>query len=200
MRPVILLVGIIIIVAGVVLLEVPFLQSSAKTVTATTPAHFHVTERVQVLASQPVSVSWSSNTSVTLVLRTCSSINLSANTWGQCTGGSNLTETGTSGSVATNVPVGGYLWAVVLPTGGAGTNRSASVSVATGLPTEALGLWGLGGLIVIVGLLLRGRKKPVSAVEPSPAAAPATPDAEQTAVAGPTPAEAEEGPGEEPFG
>ncbi|MGI0129885.1 MAG: hypothetical protein ACREEC_07025, partial [Thermoplasmata archaeon] len=147
MRPVILIVGIIIIIAGVVLLTVPLTQSGTKTIDATTPAHFHVTERVPVESSQPVTATWSSSSSVTLVIRTCSSINLSAPQWAQCTGGSNLTETGSSGSASTSVPVGGYLWVVLLVPAGAG-NLSATVSVTTTLSTEALGLFGLGALVI----------------------------------------------------
>jgi hypothetical protein len=206
MRPVILLVGIVVIIAGVVLLEVPLSQSASKTVTTTAPAHFHYTERVPVLSSAPVAIGWSSNTSVTLVLRTCSSINLTASPiWSQCTGGANLTETGTSGSVSTTVPVGGYVWAVLLAPSGGGANLAASVHVTTPYTTEAVGLWALGAIIVIAGILLRHRKKPVAPAEPPPTAAGAEipvpePTTTEAPVTGPpAPSIPEESPGEEPL-
>jgi hypothetical protein len=195
MRPLILIVGIIIIIGGVVLLEEPLSQSGSKTITPTTPAHFHITERVPIQSSQPVTLSWSSNTSVNLVLLTCSSINTSAPEWMQCAGGSNLTETGSSGSATTNVPVGGYLWVVVLGP----STESASVHVTTTLSTEAIGLFGLGALVVIVGLLLRRGKKPVAAAEvpETPPAAPTGVEVQPSPAAPPpTPAES---PGEAPL-
>jgi hypothetical protein len=195
MRPLILIVGIIIIIGGVVLLEEPLSQSGSKTITPTTPAHFHITERVPIQSSQPVTLSWSSNTSVNLIVLTCSSINTSAPEWMQCTGGSNLTETGSSGSATTNVPVGGYLWVVVLGS----STESASVHVTTTLSTEAIGLFGLGAIVVIVGLLLRRGKKPVAAAEAPETSPPAPARAEvQPSPAAPPPTPAES-PGEAPL-
>ena len=145
--------------------------------TATTPAHFHFTERVQVQSSERVSVSWTSNVSVTLVMSTCSSLDASApSLWGQCTGGANFTETGSSGSVATTAPVGGYLWVVLLEPTNPGANLSAAVSVTTPFTTEALGTLGLGGVVVVVAVLLRRGKKVRPPPETPPDEPPAAPE------------------------
>jgi len=159
-RPLVLIVGILIVISGVVLVAVPLFPDTTKTVTPEVPADFHISGRVPVLPGEPVSASWSSTVAVTVVLRTCRSIDAAASSiWGQCTGGSNLTRTGSSGFVWTTVPVGSYLWVALLnPTGTTG-NVSASVALTTASPSDALGLWLFGGLIVVLGVLLVRRKK-----------------------------------------
>lgn len=173
MRPVVLIVGILVIIAGVVLAEVPFDQSGSKTVTAASPGHFHISQHVPVVPSEPVSLSWSSSTPVTVAILSCSSINLNASSiWAECTGGSNQTQTGTSGTVSTTVPSsGGYLWVGLITTAGSGASPTVSASIKTPIPSGALALWVVGALIVVVGVLLRGRKRRApSAGVPAPAA------------------------------
>ena len=159
-RHLVLIVGILVVISGVVLASVPLFPDTTKTVTAAMPVNFHISSRVPVLPSEPVSVSWSSADAVTVVLRTCSSIDANASAiWGQCTGGSNVTRTGASGFVWTTVPLGAYLWVAVFLPGGATSNVSASVALTTTSPSGALGLWAFGGLVVILGALLVRRKK-----------------------------------------
>jgi hypothetical protein len=201
MRLIIVIVGIIVVIAGVVLWVVPLTQSGSKTINESTPAHFHVTEHVQLQSTQAVSASWSASASVSVVILTCSSINLNASSiWQQCTGGSNHTETGSSGSVSIGVPVGGYLWIGIVAGGSAGTNPSASVYVTTTLSDEAIGLWGLGALVAIIGLLLR-RGKPRTAPAPvvGEASPATTPEPEPVADVPSTPPNAPEIPTEEPL-
>ncbi len=196
MRPLIVLIGIVIVIGGVVLAVVPVDPVTSKDITASSPSHYHISERVPVLPSEPVSLSWSSNVSTTVILLTCSSIYLNASSvWAQCTGGSNQSETGTSGSWSLSVPTGGqYLWFGVIAGSGALSNPAVTVSIKTAVPTGALGLWIIGALIVLVGLFLRGRKKPASipsgtsgvAPEPSPSAAPSAPSRPSPGP-GPTP-------------
>ena len=197
MRPLIVVIGIVLIIVGVVLLEVPFVAHGTKTVTETTPATFHVGEEVPIL-QEPISASWTSATSVTIVARTCSSLDSSASSiWGQCTGGSNQTVTGKSGSFSPSVPIGGYLWVVLVPTGIGPANASASVGISTSLPSGALGLWGLGGIIVIAGVLLHRRKRAVPPEEGPPAAALQTPETEPNVMEAVAPTGSLEGPDEE---
>ena len=167
MRPVILIIGILVIIAGVVIAEVPFDQSGSKTITPTSPIAFHISQHVAVVPNEPVVLSWSSSAPVTVAIQTCSSINSNApSIWSQCTGGSNQTQTGTSGSWSTSLPAGGgYLWIGIITTAGSGTSPTVSTSVKTSVPTGALGLWVIGALIVVAGVLLRRRKVPVPSPE-----------------------------------
>ncbi|MGC2358961.1 MAG: hypothetical protein WA691_01465 [Thermoplasmata archaeon] len=177
LRPLILIVGILIVAAGVILAVVPLVPDTSKSVSANSPATFHLGFRVPVLPSEPVAASWTSSASVTIVLRTCASINSSATTiWGQCTGGSNVTMTGTSGSTTTSIPPGGYLWVALVGPAAPGANHTASLALSTSSPSGALGLWAFGGLLVALGALFLYRKrKRIRAAEASRLAALSTP-------------------------
>ena len=160
MRPVVLIVGVLIVASGIVPLTVPLYSHFTKTVSVTTPQNWFIRERFSMLADDSATAKWSSNSSVTLIVRTCSSIDASASSiWGQCTGGSNVTVVGSSGTVTRSVPVRGYLWIVVQAPVGSTVNQSATVSVTSTYQEAAIGLFGLGGVIVVVGVLLRGRKR-----------------------------------------
>lgn len=187
MRVVVLIVGILVVAVGFVPLEVVFDTHSTKTTSVTTPVDFKIYERYYVLANEPATASWTSSTHVTLVARTCSSIDLTqANIWAQCTGGSNVSASGTSGTISTLAPVKGYLWVGILSPAGSTANNTASVTLTTDYQTIAIGLWGIGGILVLAGALLpRGRKRAPAVTTdqwgPSPGAeGPSAPEAPQS--------------------
>jgi hypothetical protein len=192
-RPVLVVVGVIILIIGLVLFEVPLLSHPAKTVTLSppTPIIYNASETIGITATEPVSVSWTSTTPITMEIVTCKS-ELSSPSTPTGAGCSSVTQTGTSGSSTRAVPVHGSLWVGLNSSNP--SSASATVTLKSASPTAGLGLVGLGVLILLIGLALRRPRSPVPASAPQPATS------EPVAV-GPAPSttpSVEGNPGDEP--
>jgi hypothetical protein len=184
MRPWLLILGIVIVIPGLVLLLVPLVPHPAKDITAATFLSYHATERIPLLSTLPVAVSWTSGHSVSVRVYDCSTFVVgAANVSALCPGASYQTETGTSGSATVSVPVNGGV-AVALAPGS--PNGTVSVTLKATSPTVGLGLIGLGALVAVLGLVFK--RRPVTPKVPTPASGAA-----EGATASTPPSESEEG-------
>jgi len=189
-----LVVGLGLAVVGLVLVVVPVVPQGSETVTYATvngQAHFtyyRVAESGLSLSGvNVVAVSWTSASSVDVevVAAACSA---------SCNGNfsqlSDVTDQrGTSGQFTLDQPNGGSIVMGILSTAN-GTNASVSFRLVTTLSTVGSACIVLGGMLAIVGLILRGRWSPRGAVaEPSVEISRSAP----TDESGGPPADAREG-------
>ncbi|MCI4336110.1 MAG: hypothetical protein L3K17_02805 [Thermoplasmata archaeon] len=171
MRAGIVVVGVVLLVIGAALLFVPLSPQPAQTLTQsseTTPAGFTIAG-FSITGNIPITVTWSSNTTVLIVAvacsGTCANENLSTL--------SGVTQTGTSGTFSLNVPTGGQVW--IAAGSLAGAPSSTTVNVKTALTTVGSLLLILGVLLLLVGLVLKSKSKAMRAPPPEPAASDAAP-------------------------
>lgn len=159
MRMGMVVVGIVLLIVGAALMFVPLSPQPQQTLTqssTTTPYAFTISG-ISITGSIPISVSWSSNTSVLLVAVACSGSCSSGNV--SALSGATI-QTGTSGTFSLNVPTGGTVEiAVGTITGGA---SSTTLNVKTALTTVGTIVLIVGILLLIVGLVLKGRPKPMA--------------------------------------
>lgn len=165
MRIGIVVVGVVLLVIGAVLLFVPLTPQPAQTLSSSSaaPYEFQVSG-FSITGSMPVSVSWTSNTSVILAAVACS---------GTCSGNvSSLSgvvlQTGTSGSFTLSVPDGGTV--AIVAESSTGGPSSTTVNVTTAQTSIGSILLIVGILLLIVGLVLKRKSsKPMAASPAMPA-------------------------------
>lgn len=156
MRPLLLILGIVILIPGLVLLLVPLVPHPAKDVTTTTLFSYHATERVPLLSSLPVAVSWTSSTPVTVRLYVCPTFSPGAtNISILCPNANFQTESGTSGGTTVSIPNNGGVAVTLAPGSPAGSTVSVTLKATS--PTVGLGLVGLGAVVVVVSFLFKRR-------------------------------------------
>jgi uncharacterized membrane protein len=166
MRVGMVVVGVVLLVIGAVLLFVPVAPQPSQTMNESsieTPYAFQISG-FSITGNMPITVSWTSNTSVTLLAVACT---------GSCNSGNISTlsgvevQTGTSGTFNMNVPSGGTVEIGAAPlTGGPSTT---TVNVTTSETTIGSILLIVGILLLIVGLVLKRKSKAMSAPPAMPA-------------------------------
>lgn len=156
MRIGMVVVGVVVLIIGAALMFVPLSPQPSQTLTqssTSTPYAFTISG-ISLTGSIPISVSWTSNTTVLLVAVACSGSCSSGNV--SALSGATI-QTGTSGSFTLNVPTGGTVEiAVGTITGSA---SSTTVNVTTALTTVGTILLVVGILLLIVGLVLKRKPK-----------------------------------------
>lgn len=154
MRIGMVVVGVVVLIIGAALMFVPLSPQPSQTLTQTsesTPYAFTISG-ISLTGSIPISVSWTSNTTITLLAVACSG------TCGNLSTLSGVTlQTGTSGSFSLSVPTGGTVEIGTITTGG--TPSSTTVNVTTALTTVGTILLVVGILLLIVGLVLKRKPK-----------------------------------------
>ncbi|HTT34333.1 MAG TPA: hypothetical protein VLX64_00080 [Thermoplasmata archaeon] len=177
MRAGIVVIGLVFAILGAVLAFYPVLQTASTTLTPTEPYEaWNVTAGLSITGTIPITVDWSSSTSVTVIAGTCDSVTGSGIT-SACTNPHNSSETGTSGSFSLTPKSGGaVLVAIEIP-----TTASVSVTVKEAQTTVGDALLILGVLLFLIGLVMRrrGRARPAP-LKPAPTSGPAAPGPEPT--------------------
>jgi uncharacterized membrane protein len=172
MRIGILVVGVVLIVLGAVLGFVPLVQVASQSINESTPYEANVTG-FSITGSVPASVAWSSSSSISVEVGTCSSLQSN----GSCSGSVSLQpiQTGTSGTFSFSVPDGGAFVVAISSL----TAANASITVKLAQSTIGFILIILGIVLLIVGLVLKSKgakmaaptmdsSAPVSTPEPPP--------------------------------
>jgi hypothetical protein len=177
----VLIAGIVVIVIGAVLLFVPILPLQSQTVTSSAPDIFNVTTAFSPTGGLQLSLTWSSATSITFAVFTCSSINLNAHNFsGICRGPSIIGfQNGTSGSFNFATKQGSTVFAGIVSQ----RSGTASVNVSGSSPVLATILLVLGVVLAIVGVVLK-RKVKASRVPASMSTEPASPEGDVSAADG----------------
>ncbi|MCI4352422.1 MAG: AAA family ATPase [Thermoplasmata archaeon] len=182
---VLLVVGLVLAVVGAVLLFVPVVAQPSQTVqtTSSTPYVAFTVSGFSLTGSIPVSVSWTSTASVTVLAAACSA---------QCSGNPSsisglTTQTGTSGKFTLNQPDGGAVVLGALNVGGAAA--AVTFKVTTALTSIGSILLIVGILLLVVGILRWSRKAemPAAAMAAAPTGAPGAPQPLASAPAGARP-------------
>ncbi|MCI4336109.1 MAG: hypothetical protein L3K17_02800 [Thermoplasmata archaeon] len=169
MRILIVVIGVVLMVVGAIFLVIPVVSQS--------PAHLQAAGNklafqsfqvsgFSVLYQQPVSGSWSSNTSVLFELIVCTAA-CNTNTSISQT----LVQTGTSGNFTVDVPQGDIVSVAI--EGASGGPATATVNVSTALTPLGSGLLIAGIAIILIGFVLRRKRRvvprPAPRVQPAPA-------------------------------
>jgi hypothetical protein len=169
MRVGFVVVGVVLIILAAVLMFIPIIQVASQTIGTLQPYEANVTG-YSITGSIPATVTWSSSSTVSIDVATCTSVTSS----NQCSGTVNTlpNQTGTSGTFSFNVPSGGAVVVAVLSGG------SASITVKLAQSTIGLILLIVGIVLLLVGLVF-GRKKAAAPVPtttpPAPTSAPPPP-------------------------
>jgi uncharacterized membrane protein len=150
MRIVIVVVGIVLIILGAVLAFVPLTTAATQEVTSSAPYGANITAAFSITGTVPLTISWTSGSSTTVLLGACDKISSSAN----CTNPQLTTQSGTSGSWNVNVKPGGAIVAACATSG-----CTANVTVKEGQTVIGDILLILGIVILIVGVILKSKPK-----------------------------------------
>ncbi len=171
MRLGVLAIGVVALALGIVLLLVPVLSQPARSVPAPSGAPTFSVAAVpgsSLTGTIPVTVSWSADTAVRVIVGVCG---------GNCTSTSELSEvtlqSGMAGSISLNQPVGGRVFLGANASGA----RAGSVSfrLTTALTTYGSLLIIGGAILLLIGLVLRRRSRPVEPAAGPTGPAPAAP-------------------------
>lgn len=162
------IVGIVIVLLGVLLLFEPIVPLQSQTVTSANPDIFTVAAFVSPTGNVQLTVTWSSTTSITFAVYTCTSVNLPAsNVSTACRGVATIgSETGTSGTFHFPVKSGSSVIAGIFSQ----KSGTASVTVTGSSPLLATFLLVVGLVLVVVGGVLK--KKAAIDSGPTPTAGP----------------------------
>jgi uncharacterized membrane protein len=183
MRPVIVVVGIVLLIVGAVLLLEPVVPQGNQTI-SNNSALPYVIESVSgysLTGSVVVHISWTAPTAVTVVGGACT-----ANCNSSSSASGVTEQSGTSGSFTLNQPNGGeILFGALNPSTGKGGN--ATFTISTALATVGTLLVVVGILLVIAGAVLKSDKAKAQAAAANQATMnpPATPSYSDTGAATP---------------
>ncbi len=162
MRAGVVALGVVLLVIGAVLAFVPLIQAASQDVSEVSPAGYNISALFSITGTVPLSISYTSSQTVDIMVETCDSLTNSPSGY-SCSNPNNSSQNASSGTFNVNVKPGG---AVLIGVLGPGT---ASVTVKEGQTTAGDILLILGIVLVLVGLVLRGRARPVA---PTPQAPP----------------------------
>ncbi len=160
MRGGVVAIGIVLLVIGAVLAFVPLIQAASQDVSESSPAAYNISALFSITGTVPLSISYTSSQTVDILVGTCDSVTYSPSGQPQCSNPSISSQNASGGTFNVNVKPGG---AVVIGLLGPGT---ATVTVKEGQTTAGDILLILGIVLVLVGLVLRGRARPVSPTPP----------------------------------
>lgn len=166
MRMAIVVVGIVLAVIGAVLLFVPVVPQANQTVQSgsSTPYVLFSVTGFSITGSIPVSMSWSSPTSVTILAAACSA-HCSANV-SQISG--ITSQTGTSGSFTLSQPDGGEVIFGVLSFNTSGSAPTVTLKTSTALTTVGSILLIVGIIVLILGVVVKSKKAKMAAASSAP--------------------------------
>ena len=173
MRIGIVIVGVVLAIIGAALLFVPVIPQSNQSIKTVSDIPSNAVLNVSgfsLTGSIPVSVSWTSNNSVTVLAATCFNC-LSENV--SSIAGVTI-QRGTSGSFTLNQPDGGSIYVgAVSPTE---TPSTVTFKITTALTTVGSALLIVGIVLLLVGVVLKSRKaKTAAATTPMAPMMPSTP-------------------------
>ncbi|MCI4351083.1 MAG: hypothetical protein L3K15_06185 [Thermoplasmata archaeon] len=162
MRIGLVIVGIAIVLLGLVPLFEPIVPLQSQSVTSANPDIFTVAAVVSPTGNVQLTVTWSSTTSTTFAVYTCTSVNLPAsNVSTACQGPMTIgSETGTSGTFHFPVKLGSSVIAGIFSQ----KPGTASVTVTGSSPLLATVLLVVGLVLVLIGGILK--KKAATQSEP----------------------------------
>ncbi|HEV8050210.1 MAG TPA: hypothetical protein VGP88_06415 [Thermoplasmata archaeon] len=179
MRPVLVVVGIVLLIVGAVLLFEPVVPQANQTVSNNSNVPF-VVESVSgysLTGSIVVHISWTSASPVEVIAASCAA-NCNANSSASGVSGITL-QTGTSGSFTLNQPNGGEIaFGAYNPTGASGGN--ATFTISTALATVGTLLIVVGIIVFIAGLVLKSDKARAAAAAPAAPTSSSPPPMEPT--------------------
>jgi hypothetical protein len=189
MRPVIVVVGIVLLIVGAVLMVEPVVPQSNQSISknSTLPYVIESVSGYSLTGSIAVHVSWTSPTTVTVVGGACTS------TCNSNSSASDLTlQSGTSGSFTLNQPNGGEI--LIGAINGSSFSSGSGAANATFVITTAFATVGtllvvVGILLVIAGLVMKSDKaRPaVQPAQPVTNAAPTSSGSDAASSSTPTP-------------
>lgn len=155
MRIVIVVVGIVLIILGAVLAFVPISTAASQEVTQSAPYIANITAAFSITGTVPLTLSWTSGSSTTMLLLACDKINIGASNYSSgCTNLQTTIQSGTSGSWNVNVKPGGAVAAIC-----SGSGCTGNLTVKEGQTVIGDILLILGIVILIVGVVLKSKPK-----------------------------------------
>jgi uncharacterized membrane protein len=170
MRPVLVVVGIVLLIVGAVLLFEPVVPQANQTITSSSNPPF-VVESVSgysLTGSIAVHISWTASSPVEVIAAACAA-NCNANS---SASGATL-QSGTSGSFTLNQPNGGEIaFGAFNSTSFKGGN--ATFTISTALATVGTLLLVVGIIVFLAGLVLKSDKAKAAAAKPPMMATPPT--------------------------
>ncbi len=196
----IVIVGVILLVLGAVLAFVPLVTQSVQQTGSSSSSGFsgYVWNNNGIVLPATVKISWSASSTVMFLYITCTNtitqsqaqaanFNISSCNGMQSYGAQSSTflgqtihyDTGTSGSQSISVPAGGTL----LFSGGSGSPTTINISASYPEPLIGFILLIVGVLILLVGLVLKSKKR--AAAAPPQAWGPGQPGAGPAVQPGP---------------
>lgn len=170
MRIGLVVAGVIVIIVGAVLLFVPVVPQASETVQSNSSAPYYLgsISGFSLTGSIPISVSWTSTSSVEVIAAAVSCSGSGCTNVSQISG--TTAESGTSGSFTLNQPDGGSIIMGIASVTGGGT-ANATFKITTAITTVGSILVIVGILLLIVGLVLKS-KRPAPIEAPAQAAEP----------------------------
>jgi hypothetical protein len=172
MRFLLVVIGVAVMVIGAVLLVIPTIPQPAVTIAApanSAGAQAFSTSAYSLAYQQPITGSWSANTTVLFEVIICSAGCSTPN----ATIAASVVQTGTSGSFAVDVPEGGIVQFSMIGASGTAAHGTVNFSTALTLPGSIALIAGIA--LIVLGFFLRAKRKPAAVARPPPKPRPATP-------------------------
>lgn len=167
MRFLLVVIGVAVMVIGAVLLVIPTIPQPSVNIAAGTNSsgsQAFTTSAFSLTYQQPISGSWTSNTSVLFEVIVCSAGCSTAN----ATVAASVVQTGTSGSFTVVVPEGGIVQFSMIGASGTAAHGTVTFSTALTLPGSIALLAGVA--LIVLGFFLPNQRKarPPARVPPRP--------------------------------
>lgn len=158
------MVGIVLLAIGALLVDVAVVPEGPLPVNDTqSVSQSHTLTGVKIdspIMAETFQITWSSNSPGLFIYGVCNEVPDLFN-FHNVTCTTNGTESGTGGTVTASGGNGNYLILLFFPTSGGDSNASASAKAT--MPTAGVPLAGLGLILVVGGVVLKGNKPPRSA-------------------------------------
>lgn len=180
MRFLLVVIGVAVMVIGAVLLVIPTIPQPSVNIAAGTNSggsQAFTTSAFSLTYQQPISGSWTSNTSVLFEVIVCSAGCSTAN----ATVAASVIQTGTSGSFAIVVPEGGIVQFSMIGATGTAAHGTVTFSTALTLPGSIALLAGIA--VIVLGFFLPSKRSPKPGARAPPRPRPSAPP---TITVGPT--------------
>lgn len=172
MRFLLVVIGVAVMVIGAVLLVIPTIPQPAVSISAksnSSGSQAFTTNAFSLTYQQPISGTWTSNTSVLFEVIVCSAGCSTPN----ATVAASVVQTGTSGSFSFVVPQGGIVQFSMIGATGTAAHGTVNFSTALTLPGSIALLVGI--VLIVLGFFLRAKRPPAPAARPPPRPRPSSP-------------------------
>jgi hypothetical protein len=172
-RPLLLVIGLALVAAGLVVSLVPIFNGPSQTLTSSHPtAAFNATATLSLAPDWTVGLSWSSNQRVSLLAVVCRSVNISGSSMeSACPGAVYTVLNGTSGSGTFSVPLRGTLLVGIVSTPSHGVRVDVQLKPTLGFEGTVLVIGGVGA--AVAAFIPRRRRRLETADTAKPADDPA---------------------------